>query len=417
MTQIFLSTLLFIGFSTLVSSSCDFSNAICNSAGFSCPSGGSIQIKNETYGLTYLDVISFDQLTLTNGDIQGRVAIRNNFYGSNGISVGDKLTDGLGYSLIVGGDLHFANDGAVYPLNKNFFVGGSVSAPSYLTSADNCSSLGAGSGCLNSAFDSAYNYWTQFSSSLSNQNDNMFVSYQYGYAILACNASASNYFIHISPSDFNQIIGFCTVGCSSNANFIFNIFGGDVSFRGNTLQTSGYVIYNIGGGRINIDTSVYGNIVAPNSDITMNGGTVYGSVIAGNFSNVVQINIVTTCSGSSSGSSSTSTSSSGVVSRQDDFCASLTGTASNSSSGSASSTGSGSNTSSGSNSASGSASSTGSAPSQSSSSTSSQSSASGSASPIEGSSTAAGNTGNITSGALSLVLHISLTVVAIVILV
>lgn len=287
-----ITLILLFGFSAFVSSACDFSTAICSSAGLSCSTAGSsFQVGNNTYGLSNLDVVSFNEATINNGDIQGRTAVRNNFYGVNGVSVADTLSDGLGYGLIVGGNLVWPETGAIYPLNTRFFIGGSSSAPSDLTSRiDSCVN---GSNCLGSNFDSLYNYWNQFSSTVNSVSDNMVYSFSNGYGVLTCSASSNNYFIHISGSDFSQVTSFCVVGCNMDANFIITIVG-DVTFQGRELQVSGLLVFNIiNAATVTISTSVYAHIVAPNSDLVMTGGTIYGTVIAGNLSNVIQINEVT----------------------------------------------------------------------------------------------------------------------------
>jgi len=335
----FTSSFVFVfGLVAFASSTCDFSSNFCGISGITCPNVSiTFQDGSNNYGGANIDVISFNDITLNHGDIQGRVATRNNFNGVNGVSVGDQLHDNLQYSLIVGQDLILDGAGAVYPLNHSIFVGGSASVPSDIDLASrivNCPN----SGCLDSYFNAALSYWTQFSLSLSNQADNVDVSYTDGIAMLTCRSlsislrrsdddddssdngssdstSSGAYFITMTNVDFNNIIGYSTTNCSSSGSWVFNINGAnDVIFGGNSIQVSGIVIFNvISSARVIVNSSVNGNLVAPSSDVYMSGGTIYGQVIAGNLSNVIQINQLTDCPTSSS-SSSGSNSSSGSAS-------------------------------------------------------------------------------------------------------
>jgi len=256
-------------------------------------------VNGKNFYMQDISVVSFNDLTITNGDIQDRVAVRNNFYASNGASVGDKLTDGCGYGLIIGGNLYFSNDGAVYPLNQTFFVGGTASLPSYFNGQVlSCASFNSSPGCVNSYFDSLAAYWNQFSNTFMAQTDNAQITIdQAGIATLSCNSTSDNYFVHISASNFNQITGYNPTNCRTSSNWILNVVGNDdITITGNPPPVTGFILVNIGStGRVNIATSVQASIVATQATINMVGGTIYGAVIAGNFSNVVQINEPTNC--------------------------------------------------------------------------------------------------------------------------
>jgi len=229
-------------------------------------------------------------LTITHGDIQGRVATRNNFKGVNGSSIGDQITGNGLFTLIAGGDISL--DGEAFPLSQNIFVGGSaVDVPASVSArvTGNCPS----SGCANDAFDNVLAYWNAFSSQLSAGTDNVDLTFENGIVTITCQSSTSSLnFVNIDASEFNQITGYATVSCASTASFVFNILGnGDVEFNGNPIESSGYVVYNVAGSRaITVVSSVNGNIVAPSATFNQVGGTVYGQLVAGNVINVIQIN-------------------------------------------------------------------------------------------------------------------------------
>lgn len=286
-TLILVSTLLSIAAST-----CDFSGYFSSAIGSQiCTASNSFTLNGVSYAGYEFDAVSFDHLTITRGDIQGRIAVRNNFAGVNGSSVGDQITtdDGI-FAIIAGGDISL--DGEAFPLAQAIFVGGSaVNVPSTVSSrvTGTCST----SGCATAAFDNVFNYWTAFSNQLSAGVNNVDVTYADGVATLSCQSSTSSInFVNIETSAFNQIIGYTLANCASDASFVFNILGsGDVTFDGNSIVAGGYVVFNIAGSRtVDVVSSVNGNIVAPSATFTQVGGTVYGQVIAGDFANVIQIN-------------------------------------------------------------------------------------------------------------------------------
>jgi len=285
-TIILVSTLL-----SAVIATCDFSGYISSAIGTRICSGSnsfSLQGTNSP-GYEY-DAISFNDLTITHGDIQGRVATRYNFKGVNGSSIGDQITGTGLFTLIAGKDISL--DGEAFPLSQDIFVGGSV-ADVPASVADRVFGSCNIAGCADDAFDNVLAYWNAFSSQVSAGTDNVDLTFENGVVTITCQSSdASLNFVNIDASEFNQIIGYNVVSCASSASFVFNILGnGDVQFNGNPIESSGYVVYNIAGSRsVNVVSSVNGNIVAPSSTFNQVGGTVYGQLIAGNVLNVVQIN-------------------------------------------------------------------------------------------------------------------------------
>jgi len=276
-----------------ISATCDFSGYISSSIGTQiCAATNSFTLNGVTYAGYEYDAVSFNELTITHGDIQGRVAARNNFRGVDGSSVGDQIIDGNGlYTLIAGGDISL--DGEAFPLAQSIFVGGSaVDVPASVSArvSGTCTSAG----CAGAAFDNVLAYWNAFSQQLSAGVDNVDLTFENGVVTISCQSSTSSVnFVNLDFSEFNQIIGYTvSSNCASTASFVFNILGsGDVSFDGNPIVSSGYIVYNIVGARsVNIVSSVNGNIVAPSATFNQVGGTVYGQVVAGNFLNVIQIN-------------------------------------------------------------------------------------------------------------------------------
>lgn len=291
---------LIFSLAAMVAANCDFSQNFCCLSGFSCPAtSNSFSIGGDSFSLGDFNLLSFNDVTINHGDVQGRVATRNNFYGVNGISVGDTLTDDKKYSLVVGGSLVWSDTGNVFPVQQGVFTG-NTGAVAPDTIIPRITSTCATPGCLNAVFDELLSYWSQFSSTLSNQADNVDVTYINGVATISCRSSTANaYYLRVNPAQFSQITGYAiSANCAATASFVVNIIGsGDVLFEGNSINTTGsYVIFNVGpSANVNIGSSVYGNIVAPVSNINMNGGTIYGQVVAGNYSNVIQVNTVPQC--------------------------------------------------------------------------------------------------------------------------
>jgi len=246
-------------------------------------------------------VICFKGFTCNSGDVQGRLAVHDSCTVSD-FSCGDAVntcgsnpTDNYQHYALIAGSLSF-NDGSIGPdgsdCNAEYaYCAGVSDVSSYLQS----SIEGPCTNCLDSIFSSAQTCYNGLQSQLSSVPDNVVSSVEYSVLNLQClSNSASRYSVTVSPSLLNEAQVFELDNCNPNAQWVMNIdTNDDVDFHGNNFPSDfpQNVIYNIlGSGRtINIETSVQGNILAPQNDINQSTGTIYGKVVCSN-ANIVQVN-------------------------------------------------------------------------------------------------------------------------------
>jgi len=253
------------------------------------------------------NVISFGDFNANTGDVEGRIAVRNDFTVGSGFSVGYEIQTGNGidnfvpYSLVAGGNCVFTS-GAVYPEGNNIpypgaeediFCGGSFTGEDDL--AARVSSCNGITGCLDSDFDAAQACYATFSDALANQADNVEVQVQYDALILTCDDNtASAYSVSVTSSDFASSTYYVVSNCNLQSTFVINVVGtDDVTFAGDNFPgISGGVIYNIvGTGRtINVQTEVNGNLLAPFNILDQTGGVIEGKVVVGTVEFSLQIN-------------------------------------------------------------------------------------------------------------------------------
>jgi len=242
-------------------------------------------------------VISFNDFVANTGDIEGRLAVKNNALMGNGYSVGYEIhefsTDlTLPYSLVVGHNENFGS-GAIYPDGSNIphpgakedmFVGDSFVGPSYL--AQSVNGFCPTTGCLDSSFDGLQTCYDGYQSDLTANADNVATVIQWSGLYITCNSDAPDtYYVTIQANQMNTYTWVSLDNCNPNARWVVNIPGTDeVVFAGATLPgVSGQIIYNIPGvGRsIRVDTSVVGTILAPRGIFSDAQSLVVGKVIAG----------------------------------------------------------------------------------------------------------------------------------------
>jgi len=247
------------------------------------------------------DVISFNGLIAPTGNVQGRVAVKNNIVVGNGWSVGSATGNSpsdahLAYALIVGNNASWAS-GEVYPNQatrpngpptENIFVGNTFTGADYLAArvTGNCSTPN----CLASQFDDVRTCYAGYQASLANHIDNVQKVIQWSGLTITCdNAAARDYYVTIHPSEFNQFTYITTSNCNSGARWTVNVDGtSDVTLSGVALPGQpGSVVYNIqGSGRtINVNNiQVQGSILSPFNTLYQKGGNIIGKVIVGDIS-------------------------------------------------------------------------------------------------------------------------------------
>jgi len=253
------------------------------------------------------DVISFGGFHSVTGDIEGRLAVRNNAVIGSGWSVGYQThsvaTDlTLPYAMVVGGDLSWTS-GAIYPDGSNYpyvgseedvFVGGAFTGPSYLNDRviGHCSS----SGCLNSQFDAVRSCYSGYQATMAGLSDNVQKTIQWSGLYISCfNPSSAQYVITLTPTEISQYTWISVDQCNPAARWIVNLAGtGDVTITGGSFpSSSASVVYNfIGSGRtITIqNTQLDGTLVAPNNFVNQPSGVILGKVIAADITISLQVN-------------------------------------------------------------------------------------------------------------------------------
>jgi len=243
------------------------------------------------------DVISFNNFIGSTGNVEGRVAVKNNVNVGYGWSVGSSTGKQAGdtfisYGLVAGGNVNWAS-GEIYPHNyptqvgpvtENMFAGGSVTGADYILDRvkGNCSTPG----CLNQEFDDARSCYTAYQSSFAAKTDNVQKVIQWSGLTLTCDsATASEYVVTIHPSEMSQYTYVTLNNCASSARWIVNIDTTDnVVMNGVTITTGGTVIYNILGSGRTISVGwiqVIGSILSPYNSLDQTGGTITGKVVVG----------------------------------------------------------------------------------------------------------------------------------------
>jgi len=250
------------------------------------------------------DVISFGSFVGSTGDVEGRLAVRDNLIVGAGFSVGYEITapDAASnpLSMIVGRDAIWGS-GTVYPSNVGLvWIGGDFNAPDYLqTSLENPNTPCYG--CLDSAFDAVKSCYDSVVSDFSSRTPNtevQIVPYTGGQLQITCDDNTENVYVTNLPDTLlNQASAYSLVNCNSNAEFIIVVTGtGNVTFHGSPFPSvpngATYVIdcSEVQRG-VALTVGVNGGIIAPDcSHLQETGGAVWGKVVSADITYMVQFN-------------------------------------------------------------------------------------------------------------------------------
>jgi len=243
------------------------------------------------------DVISFNNFVGSTGNVEGRVAVKNNLsvgYGwSVGSSTGNHPDDQfIKYGVVAGGDVSWSS-GEIYPHNKNtaagvitenMFAGKSFNGADYLNDrvAGNCSTPG----CLAKEFDDAKACYVAYQNSFASRSDNVQKFIQWSALVLTCDSpTAKENVVTLHPSEMSQYTYVEQNNCNPSARWIVNIdTTANVVLNGVTISSGGSVIYNIIGSGRTISVGwiqVIGSILAPNNILDQPGGSITGKVVVG----------------------------------------------------------------------------------------------------------------------------------------
>jgi len=266
----------------------------------------------EVHSFRDFGVVSFGSFVAATGDVEGRLAVRNNVNVGAGYTIGFELRtannqpdNSLPYSLIVGRDLCWPSgslhpDGSGRPYagaNEDAFVGGQVcqETQNYLLQ-EVVNSCGGNEGCLDRFFDSARSCYEGYQDSLASLSDNVQQTVEWSALRLTCSDnSASQYVVSLTPATMSQYTYITLDNCNFQASWVINIRGTEqVNFRGDSFPAiPGGIVYNILGSERIIDvseTAVKGHILAPNNILHQTGGVIIGKVVVADVTFSLQIN-------------------------------------------------------------------------------------------------------------------------------
>jgi len=269
--------------------------------------------------------------SVTSSDVEGRVAVGGNLYVDGGYDIGTQIIDygmGDGPSLVVGGDVIKTKGG-----NFNVYQSSTLPSPvlgdvvigGTLTGGPNeIGSLTQKSTNLPVDFNNAFAHLENLSEQLSARTAYGEVDDK-GWALAFSvdeNVVPEDgvYVFNVTQQQFATDWYINTDGMADNATFVFNITndnGSVVDFSqaniflssganpfDSTDPLSGYnnkgaanaqaplqVLYNFyGASQLNLNSDLYGSILAPTADIKANASTIYGQVIGKSWQGNMQIN-------------------------------------------------------------------------------------------------------------------------------
>lgn len=272
-----------------------------------------------------------ENYSVQSSDVEGRVAIGGDLTINGGYDIGTKILDfgmGTGPSLVVGGDINKTGPGNlnVYqsstlptPVMGDIVMGGTLNGgPSDTgTVTENSTNLPVN-------FNSAFAHLENLSTQLANRTAYGQVK-DHGWA-LEFNVDPSVvpadgvYVFNVTQDMFTTDWYVNTDGMAKDATFVFNIsnpgsstvdFSQSNIYLSNnqnpydsTNPLSGYfnkgsangqpplqVLYNFNGAsQLNLNTDLYGSILAPTADIKANSSVIWGQVIGKSWQGNMQIN-------------------------------------------------------------------------------------------------------------------------------
>jgi len=268
----------------------------CNGLNFVANNG-------ESYSFTNFDVISFNDFRATSGDVEGRVAAKNNIIVSQwsvGAALHEYASDlTLPFSLVAGGDVNFTS-GEIYPNGLgNQQYPGAVEEGSYggvFNGADYLAARMVQSG-VTADWSALQTCYSGFQNNLAQPADNVNKVIQWSGLYLTCQSGFSTtYYLTLTNTDMSQYTWVnIDLSCNAQASWVVNIPGGDdVTFQGGSFPVAAnQVTYNILGTGRTVFISNYevnGAILAPYNYINEPSGVIVGRVIAADFQASHQVN-------------------------------------------------------------------------------------------------------------------------------
>jgi len=285
-----------------INNKCPGNSPICNGVPY-------VRFGTETffYDATWenYNVISFGSFNCPAGQVEGRLAVRNNV-NLGGFSIGYAIDTTstsskdryVPYGLLVGGSATWTSgtlwpDESVSHPSRTEYIGvsGTFNAPTDLQGRQ-LIVPGPNGGVvqptpnIQGEFDKAKTYYTRLQNMFSAATPNAAATLQWGGLFVHCADPAANfYYVDIQGADLSQSTWWNLENCNFQAVYVLNIRGsGAVSVQGGDFPTiTERVIYNVVGTGRTFTTSsgLNGNILAPNNIVKQNNGVTKGLVIAG----------------------------------------------------------------------------------------------------------------------------------------
>ncbi|MGB3727200.1 MAG: choice-of-anchor A family protein [Glaciecola sp.] len=144
----------------------------------------------------------------------------------------------------------------------------------------------------NASFDFNQAHFQQLSSTLSSQSNTSNTT-KWSNLLLDTKDSTQTFITNIAASDIANFSSVLTTSEALGARIVFNISGVNIDLNGNDwlIKTSDWVSHSANNvlfnffeaTTVNINTALYGSVLAPNANVFGNGGMINGQLIANSF--------------------------------------------------------------------------------------------------------------------------------------
>ncbi|WDE07210.1 choice-of-anchor A family protein [Thalassomonas viridans] len=271
-----------------------------------------------------------EDYSVTSSDVEGRVAIGGNLTVNGGYDIGTQIIDynmGDGPSLVVGGDIVKTGTGSLNVYRSatlpNPVLGDAVLGGSFNGGPSSIGSVSENNSSLPVDFDTSFAEFEALSHQLAQETDMAVIDHGWAleFAVDSNLVTEDNvYVFNITQDMFATDWYVNTDGMAEDATVVFNIAnnnGPTVDFsQANVFLTdssnpfdssnplSGHfnksaansepplqLLYNFADvDQLNLNSDLYGSVLAPTADIKANESVIYGQVIGNSWQGNMQIN-------------------------------------------------------------------------------------------------------------------------------
>lgn len=228
---------------------------------------------------------------MTNGDVEGAVAVNGDFVARNSFGVGDKLVGTSqclpgAFNLIVNGNLDYTKNGQVFcgsalvPASTDI-----ISSPNF-RQTDAKVVTGSISSLANLDFESERSFLLSLSSTLCNTKSTAVTVRPYNILWASSDSSASSIFFSINLSDLNSANYFKFNLLHSPSEIIINVVGtGKLSLSNFRIEPGSLpessILFNIcDASSVTVENlELPGSLLAPKSQLTLQNAQIVGNVV------------------------------------------------------------------------------------------------------------------------------------------